>query len=168
MTSERRASIRPPEMMNGSTNGSVSSNSSARAMRTGRDVEEMQRTVTSLELTCSFELEHCDDEAVARVKHQRVQRPLGARAAGRAVLEERKLEKRVELHALAAAPGVVHDQAAGADVSGAAQPREPRALPREPVKHPQVPLAQVPASVRDTAFGVERSEERRVGKECRS
>ena len=34
--SERRASIRPPEMMNGSTNGRVSSNSSARVIRTRR------------------------------------------------------------------------------------------------------------------------------------
>src|SRR5947207_14574271 len=109
--------------MTGQTKGRMNSNSSARVMLTCREVEERQRTVTSLELTCGFELEHGGDEAVARMKHQRVQRPLGARAASRGVLGERKLEKRVELHALAAAPGVVHDQAAGDDGSGAAQTR---------------------------------------------
>src|SRR5437667_247743 len=114
------AAIRPPEMMNGSMSGIVSSNSSARTMRMAREVEEMQRPVASLELTRGFELEHCGDEAVAWMKHQRVQRPLGARAPGRGVLGQRQLEKRVQLHALAAAPGVVHDQATGADVSGAA------------------------------------------------
>src|SRR5439155_10986780 len=106
MMSERRASIRPPEMMNGSMSGIVSSNSSARTMRMAREVEEMQRPVASLELTRGFEPAHCGAEAVAWMKHQRVQRPLGARAPGCGVLGQRQLATPVQLHALAAASGV--------------------------------------------------------------
>src|SRR5437879_10136583 len=121
--SERRASIRPPEMMNGSTNGIVRSNSSTRVMRTGREVEEVQRAVASLEPTRRFELEQRCDETVGGIEQQRVERPLGPRAVLSRVFRQRELEEAVELHALAAAPRVLHDHAAGADVPGAHQGR---------------------------------------------
>src|SRR5437588_6685145 len=119
--SERRASIRPPEMMNGSTNGIVSSNNSTRVMRTSREVEEVQRAVASLETPRRFEREQRGDEAVGRIEQQHMKRPLSARAVSRGVFRQRELEERVELHALAAAPRVLHDHAAGADVSRAAE-----------------------------------------------
>src|SRR2546426_3270394 len=102
--SERRASMRPPEMMNGSTKGRVSSCSSTLAMCTCGHVEEVQLAAPALERTSCPELEHPSDESVLRVKHERVERALGARALGRGILGQGKLEERVELDALAAAP----------------------------------------------------------------
>src|SRR2546421_9293825 len=96
--------------MNGSTNGIVSSNSSTRVMRTGREVEEVQRPVAPLESTRRFELEQRGDEAVARIEQQRVERPLGPRAARRGVFRQRELEESMQLHALAAAPRVLRSE----------------------------------------------------------
>src|SRR6267378_535615 len=97
--SERRASIRSPEMMNGSTNGIVASH----------------------EPTRRFELEQRGDEAVGGIEQQRVERPLSPRAVRGRVLRQRELEEGVELHALAAAPRIFDDHAARADVPGAAE-----------------------------------------------
>src|SRR2546430_14344388 len=99
-------------MMNGSTNGIVNSNSSTRVMCTGREVEEVQGTVAALEPTRRREREQRGDEAVARIEQQRVERPLGARPVRRGVFRQRELEEGVELHALAAAPGIFDDHAA--------------------------------------------------------
>src|SRR6184192_1709295 len=106
---ELRAPTRPPEMMNGSTKGSVSSYSSARAMRIRGEIQEMQLAAPPLELAQRLELEHPRDQAVPRVKHERVQGPLGARAVRGGILGERELKERMELDALAAATGVVDE-----------------------------------------------------------
>src|SRR5216117_1702222 len=116
---ELRAPTRPPEMMNGSTKGSVSSYSSARAMRIRSEIEEMQLPAPPLEPAQRLELEQHRHQAVLRVKHERVQSPLRARAVCGGVLGEGELKERMELDALAAAPGVVHEHATGADVAGA-------------------------------------------------
>src|SRR5205809_6616974 len=107
-------------MMNGSTNGIVNSNSSTRVMCTGREVEEVQGAVATLQMTRRREREQRGDEAVARIEQQRVERPLGARPMRRGVFRQRELEESMQLHALAAAPRVLHDHAAGADVPRAA------------------------------------------------
>src|SRR5260370_28267265 len=142
--SERRVSRRPPEMMNGSTSGSASSNSSTRLMRTGGGAQEMELAGASLERAVGLEVGHAGDEAVARVKHEGVERPLGARAVRRRILRQRQLEERVELDALTAAARVGEDHAPRADVAGAAQ-----AAPgwRDAIQDPEVPLAQIPAAV---------------------
>src|SRR6266571_347907 len=111
MMSERRASMRPPEMMNGSTKGRVSSYNSTLTMRISGHVEEVEFAAPPLERP--------GDDAVHRVEHERMQGALRARAVRRRILGQRELEKRVQLDALAAAPGVVEEQAAGADVAGA-------------------------------------------------
>src|SRR5205814_4260755 len=80
---ERRAVIAPPEITNGSSSGSVSSNSSARAIRIGEEIEEAQLAVPPLQLTPLFEVQQAGDQSVARVEDQFVQSPLGARAVGR-------------------------------------------------------------------------------------
>src|SRR5207247_4246124 len=115
--SGRRASMRPPEMMNGSTKGRVSSCSATLAMCTCGHVEEVQLAAPALERTSCLQLEHPSDESVLGVKHERVERALGARALGRGILGQGNLEERVELDALAAAPGVLEDHSAGADVT---------------------------------------------------
>src|SRR5437016_714115 len=105
-------------MMNGSRNGSSSSCSSTRAMRMALPhVEEVQLAVAPCELPARFELEHPRDQTVRGMKHEPVERSLGTGAVSRGILGEGELEEGVQLHALAAAAGVVEDQAAGADVS---------------------------------------------------
>src|SRR6266700_5969376 len=148
--SERRASIRPPEMMNGSTNGSVSSNSSARVIRTRRHVEKMELAIAPREHAVRLELEHPRDQPVPRVEHERVQRARGARAVRRGVLRQGELEERVQLHALAAAPGVLEDHAARTDIPGADKRAVEGGGGRSQaveVQDAQVAVAQVPASV---------------------
>ena len=86
-------------------------------MRTGREVEEVQHAGAALESPRRFEREQRGDEAVAWIEQQRVQRPLGARAVRGGVFRQRELEERVELHALAAAPRVLHNHAARANVA---------------------------------------------------
>src|SRR5438874_12441971 len=108
---ELRAAARPPEMMNGSTKGSVSSYSSARAMRIRREIEEMQLPAPPLEPAQRLELEQHRHQPVLRVKHERVQGPLRARAVRGGVRGERELKGRMGLDALGAGPGGVHDRA---------------------------------------------------------
>src|SRR6266700_1716987 len=125
--SERRASIRPPAMMNGSTNGRVSSNSSARVIRTRRHVEKMELAIAPREHALRLEPEHPRDQPVPRVEHERVQ-----------------------LHALAAAPGVLEDHAARTDIPGADKRAVAGSRGRSQaveVQDAQVAVAQVPASV---------------------
>src|SRR5207253_8090095 len=105
-TIERRASIRPREIMNGSRNGSSSWCSSTRAMRMGRHVEEMQLVVAPFDLPARLEVQQRGDQAVVRREHQRMQRPLGAGALRRGILGQRQLEEGVQLDALATAAGV--------------------------------------------------------------
>src|SRR5438445_12052326 len=93
-------------MMNGSRNGSVSSNSSASAMRIGGQVEEAQLAAPPLEPARRFALEPRGDQSVVRMKHQGVQPPLRARALGRGILSQRQLNERMRLDALTAPPGV--------------------------------------------------------------
>src|SRR6058998_1944958 len=128
--SERRSLTAPPEMMNGSTSGRARSNSSMRAMRITGDIQEVQLPVAALELPPSLELQHSRDQAVPRVEYQRVQRALRARPVGRGELGERQLEEGVELHAFAAATGILKDHAAGADVPGSGECRDPRSCAR--------------------------------------
>src|SRR6266511_3011247 len=106
-------------MMNGSANGSSSAYSSTRAMCMRPQVEETELAVLPLELPARCELEHPGDQAVPRVKHECMERPLGTGAVGGGVLGEGNLEEGVHLDALAAAAGVVDDHTAGADVAGA-------------------------------------------------
>src|SRR4029077_14145766 len=102
--------------MNGSANGSSSAYSSTRAMRMGSQVEEPELAAQPLGLAARFALEHHRDQAVPWMKDQGVERPLDTGAMGGGVLGERKLEEGVHLHALAAAPGILEDHAAGRDV----------------------------------------------------
>src|SRR2546426_4300692 len=148
--SERRSVTAPPEMMNGSTSGRARSNSSMRAMRSTRQIQEVQLPAAALELPLGLELQHPRDQAVPRIEYQRVQRALGARPVGRGELGERQLEERVDLHAFAAAPRVCEQHAARADVAGA----DERAVaggsgPSQAVavQDAEVPVAQVPAAV---------------------
>src|SRR6266487_1326544 len=69
---DRRSAIVPPEMTNGSTSGSASSNSSARAIRIGKKVEKMQLAAASLQCARGLTIQHHGDETVARLKDQRV------------------------------------------------------------------------------------------------
>src|SRR5437879_8103093 len=92
--SERRSVTAPPEMMNGSTSGSASSNSSTRATRITRQIPEVQLPAATLERPLGLELQHPRDQAVPRIEYQRVQRALRARPVGRGVLGERQLEER--------------------------------------------------------------------------
>src|SRR2546428_12964319 len=128
--SERRSVTAPPEMMNGSTSGRASSNSSIRAMRITRQIQEVQLSAAALELPLGLELHDPGDQAVQRVKYEHVERPLATGAVGGGVLGEGELEKGVQLHALAAATGILKDHAAGADVPGSGECRDPRACAR--------------------------------------
>src|SRR2546422_11283389 len=80
--SERRSVTAPPEMMNGSTSGRASANSSIRAMRITRQIQEVQLSAAALELPLGLELQHPGDQAVPRVKYEHVERPLGTGAVG--------------------------------------------------------------------------------------
>ena len=95
--SERRSVIAPPEMTNGSTRGSVRSNSSARAMRIGEKVEEMQLATAARQSTGCLTLEHHGYETIAWIEDQCVQRALGARAVGRGIGVERELKEGMDL-----------------------------------------------------------------------
>src|SRR2546425_12813690 len=75
--SERRSVTAPPEMMNGSTSGRASSNSSIRAMRITRQIQEGPLSAAALELPLGLELPHPRDQTVPRGKHEHVERPLG-------------------------------------------------------------------------------------------
>src|SRR5438552_3492392 len=118
---DRRSVIVPPEMTNGSSSGSVSSNSSARAIRMEweQEIQEMQLTTAPLELSPRFPLQHDGDQAVARMEDQGVQSTLRARAIGCGILLERQLEECMELHRRTATQRVVDDHPARIDVPGA-------------------------------------------------
>src|SRR3989442_7457074 len=105
--------------MNGSANGSASGYRSTRVMGMGWQIEEPELAALPLELPARFALEHHRDQAVPRMKHQGVERPLDTGAVGGGVLGERKLEEGVQLHALATAAGILKDHGTGADVAGA-------------------------------------------------
>ena len=66
-TSDRRSRMTPPEMMNGSSSGSVSSYSSARVIRIGSrsDVEKPQLAVPPRDHAGGFQVQHAGDQAVA-------------------------------------------------------------------------------------------------------
>src|SRR2546426_12666039 len=110
--SERRSVTAPPEMMNGSTSGRASSNSSTRATRITRQIREVQLPAATLERPLGLELQDPRDQAVPRVEYQRVERALRARPVGRGVLGERQLEERVQLRAFGAAAGILKCHAA--------------------------------------------------------
>src|SRR5437899_2175462 len=97
--SERRSVIAPPEMTNGATRGSVSSNSSARAMRIGEreQIEEMQLAAAARKHTGCLTLEHHGYETIAWIEDQCVQRALRARAVGRGICVQRELKEGMEL-----------------------------------------------------------------------
>src|SRR5712691_2150113 len=117
-------------MINGSANGSSSAYSSTRAMRMGPQVEEPEVAALSRELPARFELEHPRDQAVSRMKQERVKRPLGTGAVGGGVIGEGNLEECVHLHALAAAACVVEDHATVPNISSAGECRDPRTCVR--------------------------------------
>src|SRR5438477_11251679 len=117
-------------MMNGSANGSSSAYSSTLAMRMGSEVEVPKLAALPLERAARFELEHPCEQPVPRMKHVRVEAPLGTRAVGGGVLGEGKLEEGVQLYALAAATGVLEDHPAGANIPSAGECRDPRACAR--------------------------------------
>src|SRR5207253_3653206 len=96
-------------------------------MRMGSHLAEPELALLALELPARFELEHPRNHAVPRMKHEHVERPLRTGAMGGGVRGERELEKGVQLHALAAAAGILEDHAAGADVPGSGECRDPRA-----------------------------------------
>src|SRR5436190_17775456 len=100
---DRRSVMVPPEMTNGSSSGSVSSNSSARAIRIGNEVEEMQLTATACQEARCLALQHDREQAVARIQEEKVQCPLRARAVGGRILFEWELKEGVELDGRAAA-----------------------------------------------------------------
>src|SRR2546426_5260833 len=159
--SERRSVTAPPEMMNGSTSGRASSNSSIRAMRITRQIQEVPLSAAALELPLGLELQHPGDQAVPRVKHEHVERPLGTGAVRGGVLGEGELEKGVQLHALAATTGILKDHTAGADVPGADKSRDPRTCVRgqSSLQHSQVPIAQLPSPVGNAEPFVEQAVE---------
>src|SRR5690349_1271040 len=92
----------PPEMMNGSSSGSVSSYSSAVVMRMVRQVEKMERAIAALEPPLLFQLEQHGDEPVLWIEHEGVQGARRPRTVGRRVLGQRQLEEGVQLHRRAA------------------------------------------------------------------
>src|SRR3989441_7713234 len=121
-------------------------------MRMRSQLEETELALLALEPPARFELEHPRNQAVPRMKHEHVERPLGTRAMGGGVLGERKLEKGVQLHALAAAAGIVKDHAAGRNISSAGECRDPPACARgfpEGLQDPPIPVTPGPASIRN-------------------
>src|SRR5947208_2799617 len=136
---DRRSVIVPPEMTNGSSNGSASSNSSARAMRIrgGHEIQEMEAPTAPLELPRRLTLQHDGDQTVARMEDQGVQRTLRARAIGCGILLERQLKECMELHRRTATQRVVDDHPARIDVPGPCKRRSVGWAVRRSVQHPQ-------------------------------
>src|SRR6266545_841035 len=149
--SERRSVMMPPEMTNGSRSGSVSSNSSARAMRIGQKIQEMQLAAATVQQAGGFALEHHGNQPVARIEDQCMQRALGPRALGRGVLVERELEEGVQLGGRTAAQRVVYDHAARVNVSCPGEFRDPPACARgQPSQNPQIAITQFGSTICDT------------------
>src|SRR5574342_14812 len=124
---DRRSRIAPPEMMNGSTRGSVSSNSSA--LETSmRQIEKVQLAASPVDRALLLEAPQLGDETGLRVKHELVQRALGARSGPGRVLVQRELKVGVQLHRLAPRLGIGEHVASGADAPCAAQSGKRRLL----------------------------------------
>src|SRR5512143_3032061 len=165
--SDRRSRIAPPEMMNGSTRGSVSSNSSA--LETSmRQIEEVQLAAPPVDRALLLEAPQLGEETGLRVKHELVQRALGARSGPGRVLVQRELEEGVQLHRLTARLGVGEHVAPGADAPRAAQcgkrgPLEIAPEPGEAAKDAQIALEQIGAAVGHAALDVEQPVEAHQG-----
>src|SRR3954468_3464853 len=110
-------------MMNGSSSGSASSNSSARAIRIGQKIEEMQLATAACERARGFAFEHGGEQSIARIENQSMERTLRARAVGRGIFLEWQLKESVQLDGGAAANSVFHDGTARRDVPGAGKRR---------------------------------------------
>src|SRR5512146_2988614 len=166
---DRRSRIAPPEMMNGSTRGSVSSNSSA--LETSiRQIEEMQLAAPPVDRSLLLEAPQLGNETGLRVKHELVQRALGARSSPGRVLVERELKVGVQLHRLASRLGIGEHVASGANASRAAQSEKRRPVglapePGETAEDAQIALEQIGAAVRHALLDVEQPVEahQRVG-----
>src|SRR6266850_5963576 len=154
---EWRDGIAPPEMTNGSRSGSDRSNSSARAIRIGYEVEKMKLATTPRELAPSLALEHRGNETVARIEDERVQRSLCARPVGRGILLERQLKEGVQLDGGAAARCVFNNLAAGMDVAGATEGRADGRAGGRAVQNTKVAIAQLRTSIGDAGFRVKKS-----------
>src|SRR5512135_3606413 len=124
---DRRSRIAPPEMMNGSTRGSASSNSSA-LVTSMRQIEEVQLTSSPVHGALLLEAPQLGDESILRVEHQLVQCPLSARSGPRRELVQRQLKEGVHLHRFAPCLGVGDHVAPGADAARAAETGERRLL----------------------------------------
>src|SRR5205809_720472 len=146
-------------MTNGSSSGSVSSSSSARAMRIGHEVGKAQFATPPLQGALILELQEARDEAVGRVEDQLVERALRARAVRRRILAQRKLKEGVKLNGTTATSRILDEDATGLNIPRPAQFRhyQPRARARGgnaasawgSVQDPQVAVAQIPAPIRD-------------------
>src|SRR4029077_11333877 len=86
-------------------------------------------------------------------------RALAPGAYGRRILVQRELEERMQLDALAAAPGIVHEHASGTDVARPAEGASGHATRADSIEHPQVPVAELPTAVRHLPVRVEQSVE---------
>src|SRR5262245_66693274 len=101
--SERRSTIAPPEMMNGSASGSTSSNSSAPETRI-RDVEEVQLAAATVHQPARLEPPQVGDKTVFGMEQQLMQNALRARAVTGGVFVERQRERPVQLDRTASRP----------------------------------------------------------------
>src|SRR5512143_2182850 len=116
---DRRSRIAPPEMMNGSPRGSVSSNSSA--LETSmRQIEKVQLPTPAVDHALLLEAPQLGEETGLRVKHELVKRALRARSGPGRVLVERELKVGVQLHRLAPRLGIGDHVTSGVDAPRAA------------------------------------------------
>src|SRR5256885_13781873 len=103
-------------MMKGSSSGSTSSNSSARAIRIGQEIEEMQLAAAACERARGFAFEHCGEQSIARLENQSMERTLRPRAVGRRIFLERQVKESVQLDGGAATNSVLDDGTDRSDV----------------------------------------------------
>src|SRR4026209_1769360 len=120
----------------------------------GGQIEEPQLPVPALEAPICLEIEHAGDETIPRVEEQDMERTLRPGAFGGGVLRERELEEAVQLHALAAEPGIVDDEPPGGDVAGAGERGGGGAAGSRRLKHPEIPLAEVEPAKRDALLRI--------------
>src|SRR5438046_3743615 len=95
-------------------------------MRMRSHIEEAELAVVPLELATRLQLEHPRDQALLRMEYEGVERPLGTGAVRGGVLGKGKLEEGVQLHALAAAAGVLEEHAAGPNIPSTGEGRDRR------------------------------------------
>src|SRR5207244_9482065 len=131
-------------------------------MRMACHVKEVKLAVPPLDLTARLELQEPCDQPGLRMKGQRVQHARRAGAVCRGVLGKGELKERVELDAFAAAPRVFENHPAGRDVARA----DERVVEggegwwrTVQVQYPQIPVAQVPASIGHAQRRVEQAVE---------